>query len=482
MYVVRTHFNAGGAYLHFSAYDTLPISTGLDIILEQYPDQSFDFQPSIDYTPGDKVHITYRAPDGRIKYYTWQDPVTPDQIRAGVLPTWIGPFPVSIPSYEPASQPSVDADGEAVYCAFRGPDPNRPDKGEVYHCLHLLNAPPDQWFGHRPVSRTPDFESSDPQVHTSSTVIWQEEVEGDRHEIMVEYMGGLVVQMSTDPQYDNRWPHVQIVNPWPPNIVKYSTYALWTEDGPEHWARYRHFVYIPNFGEPRGYPTYLNASLGEEVRSPYCAARDGYRKYKHASVDYSENALSYQLPYLDRARDYLLELVAFNGEDVPITQCYSIGGVGRTRTIQPSQWDTLYVEIPRKAHRTTRAALAVSRHSGPMACLTSLKVYEVVFRQTGGDGAAGGTAMVEPARLTAWPNPFTASCRLQVPSALEGTRAEVRDVTGRLLRELTLKAGPAGPVATWDGRDRRGSLAAPGVYYCTVGSGVNAASLKLVRR
>ena len=58
----------------------------------------------------------------------------------------------------------------------------------------------------------------------------------------------------------------------------------------------------------------------------------------------------------------------------------------------------------------------------------------------------------------------------------------VYGVSGALVATLAQGARAAGPhTITWDGRDVRGSLVAPGLYFVDVATGERHASARLVR-
>jgi len=69
----------------------------------------------------------------------------------------------------------------------------------------------------------------------------------------------------------------------------------------------------------------------------------------------------------------------------------------------------------------------------------------------------------DPATLRAWPNPFRDRVLLEGPASIAGSRLEVFDITGRLVRELA--ASGAMPVWAWDGSERTGRLAPEGIYF-----------------
>ncbi|MBN2537784.1 hypothetical protein JXB37_05860 [candidate division WOR-3 bacterium] len=469
------------AQLLFVAVDTLYQLPYYQKVLATAP-YGHDFQPSIDHTPGDLVHVAYRDDDGRIWYRTWVTFCTPDWLRQGTSPVWDAPRQVSGSMFEPASQPSIDADGEKVYCVWRGPNENSIDIGEVYRRARYLYEWPPRWREHLNISQSPGIESGSPQCHTGTTVIWQEQLggPGGDFEVMVRWTPGTTFQLSGDPGFNCRWPHVAVVNPVPPNIIKFRTYALWTEvdhEYPENWrAHYRYYTFVPHFGGGDEYPSYLSAALGEQNASPYCLARDGYRVYPEASVDYARGSLQYSLPYLDPLRDYLAEFVVYNGEEEAVTEKFLIGGLNvGSLEVPVGSWDTLYLPIPKAARRTGKALVDVERASGLVTCLAGLRVFE--YQSCNGDGQAGSTGSIL-GLLRAVPNPYHERCLLQLRGAGPASLVEVFDVNGRLVRTLPT----AGGTASWDGRNEQGADLAPGVYCCRITGSPEGQCVKIVKR
>jgi hypothetical protein len=78
------------------------------------------------------------------------------------------------------------------------------------------------------------------------------------------------------------------------------------------------------------------------------------------------------------------------------------------------------------------------------------------------------------------PNPFREQTRIshEIPGTL-AVDASIFDVQGRLVRRL---AGSEGnPTLSWDGRDRRGELVHPGVYFVRLEAGDEVHRLKVTR-
>jgi len=88
--------------------------------------------------------------------------------------------------------------------------------------------------------------------------------------------------------------------------------------------------------------------------------------------------------------------------------------------------------------------------------------------------------LLEPARLTAWPNPFKTAVHLLV--AADGSSGvRILDAAGRQVRVLraTQPTSSLHYSLSWDGRDDSGSPVVPGVYFAALES--PGARLKLVR-
>ncbi|MBN1825758.1 MAG: T9SS type A sorting domain-containing protein [Candidatus Eisenbacteria bacterium] len=95
-------------------------------------------------------------------------------------------------------------------------------------------------------------------------------------------------------------------------------------------------------------------------------------------------------------------------------------------------------------------------------------------------GAAGGA----PARFRLYgnqPNPFNPSTHIAFDLPAEGrTRADVYDLSGRLVRVLSDRTLSAGShTIRWDGTDDRGNEVSSAVYFCRVTHGGNTEVIKM---
>ncbi len=201
--------------LYFCAFDRAyqGLYYEIPLLTETETGEYRNYQVSISYTPGDKIHLVFRDSDGNQRYYTWLDQLTPDQIRSGAQPTWVGPILIT----ENAKHPSVDAYGEYVYCTYSAPWDGQNGLNDVFKSWHRIGDPPDWWWG-RNVSNSPDRESDYSQPATSSTVAWQEHDGGadTRADILVDYGCGQMNMSIAPGSYTDKWPQLDVRNPVPP--------------------------------------------------------------------------------------------------------------------------------------------------------------------------------------------------------------------------------------------------------------------------
>jgi hypothetical protein len=496
VYAVTTVNAQDNSYLMFYAFDTLPgPQPYASVVLASTYHYLYDFRPTIDYTPGDIVHIAYQMPDGQIWYKTWSAPRTPGQIRAHVPIPWtpeVQVTPNGMPG--PNTNASVDADGQMVWCSWRGPYDQNNATGEVWRRFRFVWQPlPPVWLPigiAENLSNSPGLESDYPQCGTGTTTTWQEAcVEPARTEVYAAFPGTVPVNISSSPTFNNKWPQNAVRNPVPPEPFVINCHTLWSqEEIAQPWNDFTHYKlykYVPMDDGGLEYPTYLNAELGQAQASPYCLERTGFRTYGQMRVDYGLTRLAYELPYLDPTHGYVAEFILYNGEQTSVTQRISAGGsmVGRV-TLRPGACDTFRVPIPRAAYRGTRARIEIVRESGPFACLANtVKVYEQLGGTAGGGAQAGSAGPLRPEIVTT-PNPFSSRCAFRFGAGLAaGTTARIYDANGRFVRNLAVHRGATGgSFASWDGTDEAGRQTPSGVFYCRIGTDGRAVSAKVVRR
>jgi hypothetical protein len=103
---------------------------------------------------------------------------------------------------------------------------------------------------------------------------------------------------------------------------------------------------------------------------------------------------------------------------------------------------------------------------------------------TSSDVATDPHGQAQPARLTGWPNPFSAATAIayDVPSPGARVTVEIIDLTGRVVRSLVHEDQTAGPKrVSWGGDDETGERIAPGVYLCRLHTPAFERTMKLMR-
>jgi hypothetical protein len=129
--------------------------------------------------------------------------------------------------------------------------------------------------------------------------------------------------------------------------------------------------------------------------------------------------------------------------------------------------------------------LQVRWPTGELETMTGLAVDQLLVFEQGSMTSVEGVGAVRYAwRFEGgYPNPFNleTTVRYSLPEP-QSVNLQVYDVRGRLVRVLVddtrVEAGRHWVV--WDGRDRRGQQAAPGVYFCRLQAGPHAETRRVV--
>lgn len=175
--------------IYFYAFDTT--QNYCDTVLDEY---SSCLAPSISITPKDLFHVVWQRTEGersQIYYITTIEGITSDMIRGGSKPKWSDKVRVSTEQpwpTEPASNPSVEAHGEYVYAAWRGPNENGDStKGDIWRRARQLDEPPWRWRDPQNKSETPDNESNYPVMSTDFVTVWQEQIDANDWDIWARF-------------------------------------------------------------------------------------------------------------------------------------------------------------------------------------------------------------------------------------------------------------------------------------------------------
>jgi|GEM_PF-2125548 len=449
---------------------------------------TFCYGASIALTPGYMGHVAWIR--GQSVIY-----------RQCLNSVWSPPYQISSaviwPPTEPASNPSLEAYGECIYCVWRGPNDYGIFPGDIWQRSRRLDWPPDQWT---PIpwnqSQTPGQESDFPVMTTDFVTVWHEEAPPDN----IDIWGRFALNPGPEPFFvsplPSRYPHAD--GYWVPGITKFVCNAVWTEQVlPLYDVEFGTHSYIPALGKGLGpgphdgYEPglYYAAMLGQPEQSPYCLSRGGYAKLGSWDADTSGEVLMYRLPYLDPLRVYKLRAVIYHeGKETWSAAMRCDSGAWSLLKSLPGTPDTVWLRLPRQSYKQdARIILELARVTGDYASLAELKLFQIEERTREDEGPQStGTAGEFVTRLrTCTPNPFDRATSINYELGCSGPVAlSVHDVSGRLVRRLESGTRPAGRhVARWDGTDGRGRVVPAGVYFIRLSAGgeISTGRLTLVR-
>ncbi|MCX6844719.1 MAG: T9SS type A sorting domain-containing protein, partial [candidate division WOR-3 bacterium] len=417
---------------------------------------------------------------------------------------WSAQVPISSPSLwpvtEPASNPSMEAYGDSVFCVWRGPNDNGVFPGDIWRRSRSLNWLPQLWADAANQSKTPDRESDFPVMTTSFATVWQEKVALDNYpDIWGKFLAEPYARPFFESPLPSTYPHAD--GYWVPGTATFKCHFAWTEMLDQFLPLYEvkfgsrdytttlrkgfgpepHYSYEPSL--------YYAAELGQAKQSPYCVSRGGYTKFEGWNVDTSATTLRYQLPYMDPRQVYKLCAVIYHaGKRSWSANVRCDSGQWTSVKTEPGVPDTVWLKVPKRLYRQdARIVLELARATGDYVSLAELKLYQVEDRSRDEEGTqSAGTSSAFVTRLrSCTPNPFAKSTSVNYELGHAGPVAlTVHDVSGRLVRRLESGPRPVGRhVVRWNGTDARGRVVPAGVYFVRLSADgqVSTGRLTLVR-
>ena len=267
-------------------------------------------EPSISISPKDLLHIVWRKED-KIYYVTTDEGITPEYIRHSGEPNWSDIYPVSTssnPNTEPASNPSTEAYGEYVYAAWRGPNQEGQFPGDIWRRRRWIENKTNEWYLPENKSETPGNESNYPVMSTDLVTVWQEQINDTNWDIWARFEPESTARAIFETPNPSTFPHIDLY--WEPDIDEAVCNTIWTEktDTNHYVVRFGQYRYPPDEDYDN---SYYSVKIGDTNPSVYCVERDGHQQYGAYSVDYSNQGLKYQLPYLNPQYSYLLRAIIY---------------------------------------------------------------------------------------------------------------------------------------------------------------------------
>ncbi|MBM3313540.1 T9SS type A sorting domain-containing protein [candidate division WOR-3 bacterium] len=454
------------------------------------------FTPSVASTPGGElgpeyVHIAWcTQPTHESDPQLWFSRVVPPH---GQEPAYrVSGFNPDM--LEPVFNPSVEGYGDSVYVVWRAKEQGD-EYGMIWRAQRHLEF--REWEPYLFVDLDdPSFDhryTDCPQMSTRWAHVWHERKSVTAHDIWANmFMCGPTIPLQEDP-LQSMYPSTVLEFPaWAPVQPFVALYTVWTNEiepgGPFKVKFLCDTFYVP---PQDGFKSlvYYDAQVADSVKSRYCMARDGFKRWRDYAVDFGRDSLKYRLYYLNPNYDYLVMAVLFHGGRSVWEQSFALDSVQVARVrFRPEVPETVLVYVPRETYaRDFRADLDIRRLAGDYAVLSELRVFQCYpyRRRPGGTDHEAGLAGedVSAVRLMQLgPSPFAASTVVSYvvtqPRRLE---VSVYDVLGRQIRRLASgRFGPGNLTAGWDGLDEVGSRALPGVYLVRLQSDGRSHSGKVV--
>lgn len=240
----------------------------------------------------------------------------------------------------------------------------------------------------------------------------------------------------------------------------------------------------PESGERGGYYKVL---AGQDAPSPYCRKRDGVLRFADKAVDYANDSLVYELPYLDPKYDFLVKVSSYRETGNDWVQALSVDGkAARTLRFAPNKVDTAWIQIPPELYlKDRKVVFSLKNLKGDYVTNLGLGLYYYDHKQRGkGGGPQAGVPVELPVRevFAVYPNPAKGQTQIEYSLRAPGkVDLSVYDLTGRLVRKVVDASQLAGIYkVTWDGRDLGGRAVSSGVYFLKLTSPGKAKTARVV--
>jgi hypothetical protein len=407
--------------------------------------------------------------------------------RTMLTPWLMWPVRVSVPDpyghvTEPASNPSMEAWGDNVYCAWHGPNNNGGFPGDVWRRAKWLGSA--IWDPTDNKSSSPNLESDFPVVGTYYATFWHEEVTSTNYDPWLRRENHMPEYLFQTSQM-SRYSHVYC---YFPTMTSFTCDAVWTEQVPVSPPKYevrfgtRQWSPLSLAGGDGELASYYEVKLGQPTPSPYCLSRGGYGNFDSWNADTSVSALSYQLPYLDPRMVYMLRAILYHkGKESWDADVRCDSGPWHRIRVGQNAPDTFWLQVPKALYKDGRIVVDVARASGDYVSLAGLKLYQLEPKPDGREGVQSLAVVLGTRLLTCAPNPLGRATTVSYELGRGGTVAlSVHDVSGRLVRRL--ESGYRSPgkyEVDWNATDDHGRRMPAGVYFLRFSAGGQASSRRV---
>ncbi len=457
--------------IFFVAFDTI------DTYCQQAIDENDPcLAPSLSITPEDNLHVVWQRniENGQI-FYKEARKVNAEDVRNGRFPEWSREYQISTqdPQTEPASNPSIEAYGEYVYAAWRGPNIDGEFPGDVWRRARWLPyEDPTRWEPPDNQSRTPYNESNYPVMSNNFVTVWQESISEDNWDIWAKFEQEDSAKPIFQTPNSSKYPQIHALLGTPPYFVR----AIWTEEFlPSMFAikygLYRQFT--PETLPPEKGNLYYVVDIGKTEPSPYCLERDGFLTQGTFTLDYGDNNLKYKLPFLNPQYNYTMRAIVYRtGVGNWIEDVYVDSTLTATILSEPYQPETVWINVPKEYYEyDTKIEKEIEKIIGRRALIADLRLYQVESNDStttgGGQQSAGYTLIQRPKLYQSYPNPFKLRTAIRYTLPAESkVLLQLFDISGRLVKTLVDQHQVSGNFSIpWDGRDDTERTVAQGIYF-----------------
>ncbi len=434
--------------------------------------------PCISRTPGDYIHVTWKAiGDGPpltdwVAYTTTTDATDPAAIRSSQFPVFSDVHPVRQGGFDYLS-PVNDAYSLFVNGIWQV---DYQVTGYIQERNRYILDPPDQWSIAKPWSDGQTV-AGDPALSRNAGV-WCQELDNEYRNIVGRLQGDDVPTRLTLASVNQMYPHVDVQLASTQGGFD-TLWVIWTER-PSAGKYAVCFASFPHLNADRDW--FYNIVCGQEDPSPFCIYRDGAITLDAFSVDYADSALFYRLSYLNPLYGYRIHATVYHQDSGSVSEEFvfpvdsTTSATGAVVTVEPNAPADVWFDVPPELYQDGATDLVVSKLAGEHAVVAGVEVHEFELPVEAGQGSGGQSAgspsgLRPPAILAAVPNPFSRAISVKYQFSGAGkVSLRVLDVTGRCVRRVPPgAAGRATPgifTARWDGLDDRGRTLPGGIYFC----------------
>ena len=394
-----------------------------------------------------------------------------------------------------AQQPFTECYGDSVYVVW---SEGSGASSEIWRGGKKLSLP---GWDRTNVSQSSGILSESPTQSCAEFVTWAEDTASPgKEDIYYWRANGNKAPVEANSSTWSFWPHSQMayIEDWLGTVP--HLWSAWTEspdaNQPPYTVLTKHIQWGWGGGgggegggflaEPADYGVYYKVSAGQDVPSPYCKKRDGVKVFGDKAVDFAQDSLVYELPYLDPLYDYYLRVTSYRETGSDWTQALCVNGK-TVRSVQfaPGEVGAVRFKVPPEAYRRDRKAVfALKNLRGDYVTALGLTLYQRDPRRDGKGGPQLGDPSVGPFKevFAVYPNPVTVQAQIEYSLRSPGrVDLSVYDVSGRLVRKVVDGVQPAGLHKTsWKGCNQDGRRSASGVYFVRLSTAERAKTLKFV--